>query len=89
MAAGLSRALGKGVKYVDVPLEAGREAMLGMGLPEWIADAYSELWKNFSEGGGDLVTGDVEEIIGRAPRSYETFAHDFAQVFGGAVRQVA
>ena len=85
VAAGLSKALGKEVKYVDVPLEAGRDAMLGMGFPEWVADGYIEYFKAYSEGYGDLVTADVEEIIGRAPRSYETFARDFAQVFGGAV----
>ena len=32
VAAGLSKALGKEVKYVDVPLEAGREGMISMGL---------------------------------------------------------
>ncbi len=42
IAAGLSKALGKEVKYVDVPLEAAREAMVGMGLPEWMADAMTE-----------------------------------------------
>ena len=63
--------------------------MLGMGFPEWVADGYSEYFKAYSEGYGDLVTGEVEEIIGRAPRSYETFAHGFAQVFGGAVPQAA
>ena len=89
VAAGLAKALGREVKYVDVPLQAGRDAMIGMGFPEWVADGYSEYFNAYSEGYGDLVTGDVEQIIGRAPRSYETFAHDFAQLFGGAVPQAA
>ena len=84
VAATLSRALGKEVKYVDLPLEASREAMLGMGLPEWTADAFNEIWKSFSEGAGDVTTHDAEEITGHHPRSYETFAREFAQAFSGA-----
>ena len=89
VAAKLSKVLGKEVRYVDVPLEAARDAMLGMGLSEWFADALGEYTTAFSDGYGDMVTGDVEEIIGRAPRSYETFVHDFAGVFRGAARQAA
>ncbi len=84
VAAGLSKALGKEVKYVDVPLEAAREAMIGMGLSEWHADAFNEYNKAFSEGLGDFTTGDVEELTGHPARSFETFARDFAQAFGGA-----
>ncbi len=81
IAAGLSKALGKEVKYVDVPLEAAREAMVGIGLPEWYADAYNEYNEAMSEGLGDFTTNDVEEITGHPARSYETFAREFAQAF--------
>jgi uncharacterized protein YbjT (DUF2867 family) len=84
IAAGLSKALGKEVKYVDVPLEAAREGMLGMGLSEWFADAMTEYNKVFSEGFGDFMTNDVKEITGHPARSYETFAHDFSQAFASA-----
>ena len=84
VAAGLSKALGREVKYVDVPPEAGREAMVGMGLPEWIADALTEYSRAFSEGLGDFTTNDVEEITGHPARSYETFARDFAEAFAPA-----
>jgi uncharacterized protein YbjT (DUF2867 family) len=89
VAAGLSKALGKQVDYVDVSLEAGRQGMIGLGLPEWVADAFGEYMTAFSEGYGDFTTNDVEEVTGHPARSYETFARDFAQVFGGAVRQAA
>lgn len=83
VARGLSKALGKEVKYVNVPLAAARETMIGMGLPGWGADAFCEYFHNFSEGGGDMVTDDVERLLGKPARSYETFARDFAQMFGG------
>ncbi len=84
VAAALSKALGKEVKYVDVPLEAAREAMLGMGMSEWLADANNEYFKALSEGLGDFTTNEVEEITGHPARSYETFARDFARAFAPA-----
>ena len=87
--AALSKALGKQVNYVDVPLKAAHEAMIGMGLSEWLADAFGEYFTAFSEGYGDFTTSDVETVTGNPARSYETFARDFAQVFGGAVLQTA
>ena len=83
VAAGLSKALGKEVTYVDVPVEAGTGAMVQMGFPQWVADAYGEIFVNFSQNGADRVTDNVERLTGHAPRSYEQFARDFAQVFGG------
>ena len=89
VAATLSRALGKVVRYTDVPLQVAREGMLGMGLSEWFADALNEYSTAFSEGYGDFTTNDVQHVTGHPARSYETFARDFAQVFGAAARQPA
>ncbi len=33
---------------------------------------------------GNFTTPDVEQVTGHPARSYETFARDFAQVFGDA-----
>ena len=84
VAAALSEALGKPVKYVDVPPRAAKEFLLGMGIPEWIVGANLEFFQKFSEGGGNKVTGDFEKLTGHAPRSYEVFAKDFASVFAGS-----
>jgi len=87
VAAALSMALGKQVNYVDVPLDAARQAMIGMGLPEWVADAFGEYMTAFSEGYGDFTTDDVQLVTGNPARPFEAFARDFAQVFGGVIRQ--
>ena len=79
----LSTSTGKKVTYVDVPPEAAREAIVGMGMPEWVADGYLELFEGFSEGFADMTTPHVAQLTGHPARSFETFARDFAQVFGG------
>ena len=89
VAASLSRAVGKEVSYVNVPAEAARQAMIGMGVPAWVADALGEYTTAFSEGYGDFTTNDVERLTGNRPRSYETFARDFAEVFAGPQAQAA
>jgi uncharacterized protein YbjT (DUF2867 family) len=46
VASGLSKALGKEVRYVNVPMPAAREAMIGVGMPEWVAEAYCKYIDN-------------------------------------------
>ena len=84
VAAGLSKALGKELQYTDVPVEAGRQSMIDMGLPEWLAEEFRELFVNFAQGGADFTTSDVEFVTGKRARSYEQFARDYAEAFGGA-----
>ncbi len=84
VAAALSQALGKQVNYVNVPLEAAREGMIGMGMSEWFADAMVGVFQTL-RCYGDFTTPDVENVTGHPARSYETFARDFAQVFGDAM----
>jgi uncharacterized protein YbjT (DUF2867 family) len=83
VAAAIAKAIGKDVKYVPVPHEAAREAMVGMGFPEWIVDGYIELNAGFEAGFADTTTDGVQKLAGHAPRSFEDFASDFAAVWGG------
>jgi uncharacterized protein YbjT (DUF2867 family) len=81
VAATFSKVLGKDVKYVKVPQEAGVESMIGMGFPEWIAKGYGELDEGFSENFASRVTDNVETLTGHPARSFEQYARDFAQIF--------
>ncbi len=56
--------------------------MLGMGIPEWVADGIIETTGALSKNLGDYTTDDFEGLTGHRANSYETFARDFAQVFG-------
>ncbi len=83
VASTFSKVLGKDVKYVSVPGEALLDSMIGMGFPEWIAKGYGELMEGFSEGFANSTTDNVATLTGHPARSFEQFARDHAQVFGG------
>ncbi len=78
-----SSVLGKDVKYVNVPDEAAIESMVGMGLPEWIAQGYAELSQGFSEDFAGTATENVAKLAGHPARSFEQFVRDYSQFFGG------
>jgi (4-alkanoyl-5-oxo-2,5-dihydrofuran-3-yl)methyl phosphate reductase len=77
----LSRATSKPVAYHDVPPAAARNAMLQRGMPEWLAGAMAEVMAHVAAGSGATTTDKVERILGRPPRSYKAFAHEFADRF--------
>jgi uncharacterized protein YbjT (DUF2867 family) len=67
----LGNHLGRAVTYVPVDDEAAKGAMLGYGLPAWLAGALVELYQDYRRSGTDgyasVVTGSVRTITGRAP----------------------
>jgi uncharacterized protein YbjT (DUF2867 family) len=77
----IGQAIGKEVQYVPVPHEAAKESMLGMGFPEWIVDGFVELSIGFENNFANTTTDGVEQLAGRAPRSFEQFAADFRGVW--------
>lgn len=81
VAATLTRVVGRPVTYVPVPHEAAREALIGMDVPEWIADGYTELSSGFERGFADQTTPAVMRLSGHEPRGFDAFARDFAEAF--------
>jgi uncharacterized protein YbjT (DUF2867 family) len=81
VAAALSAALGKPVRYVDVPPEAALDAMLKAGMPEWNARAVAELYGVFGCDVFATTTDVVERVTGRPPIPFEQFARDHAAAF--------
>ena len=83
MAEQLSRALGKPIKYVDVPLEAFREALLSFGLPPWQAEGVVEDYEQYRRREASLVTTTVRDVTGHDPIAFSRFARDYAAKFLG------
>lgn len=72
----LSTFLGRPVRYVAVPDEAARAAMLQMGFSPWLAGMTVEYGRAYAAGWGDFTTSHVSDVLGRAPRSLLDFARD-------------
>jgi NAD(P)H dehydrogenase (quinone) len=68
-AALISEITGKPVRFVTVPAEALRAGMGRAGLPENVINSWVSIQNDFAAGAFDIVTGDVERLAGRAPRS--------------------
>ena len=83
VAKSFSNVLGEEINYVAVPHETSKEAMIGMGFPEFIVDGYIELNKGFANGYADFSTNNVELLTGHPARSVENFVNDFRGYFGG------
>jgi uncharacterized protein YbjT (DUF2867 family) len=81
MAAHLSRALGRQVAFVDISPEAMRDTLLSVGFPVWQADGLLEEYALYRGGEAAAVTSGVRDAIGKAPRSFEAFARDYAAMF--------
>jgi uncharacterized protein YbjT (DUF2867 family) len=76
----LAAAIGKPVKYVDVPPDAARKAMVAQGIPAWFVEDLLKLMEVFAAGYAATVSPDVNNVTGQA-RTFDAFARDFAHAF--------
>ncbi|MES2263121.1 MAG: SDR family oxidoreductase [Pseudomonadota bacterium] len=65
LAAELSRQAGKPVVYRDLPPQEYRAMLLGLGLPEWVADLLSDSDAGAAQGGLQDDSGTLGKLIGR------------------------
>lgn len=83
VAARLSAATDRAIRYVDTPPDRAREVMVRGGLEPWLADAVVEFYRHAATGAFELLTGDVERLLGRPPRDFDRFAREHAAYFRG------
>jgi uncharacterized protein YbjT (DUF2867 family) len=83
VAAKLSAATGKTIRYVNVPPEDAREAQLAAGMPPYLADALFELFAERRNGKESRVWPDAATLLGRRPTSFDQFASRNAAMFRG------
>ncbi|WP_369263454.1 NAD(P)H-binding protein [Streptomyces sp. R35] len=80
-AATLAEVLGRPVATVDVPPDALRAQFLEAGISETYAESVLAGTAYVRRGGNAVVTEDVRQVLGRAPRTYAQWAHDHAEAF--------
>jgi uncharacterized protein YbjT (DUF2867 family) len=81
LAARISKVTGRTVAFVDIPESAQREAMLGLGMPEWQVTALLELQQYYKQGGGARTDGLLETLIERAPMTLDQYLTANAREF--------
>lgn len=79
----LAHALGKAVRFVNVPPEVMRQALLSIGVPEWQADGVVEDYEHYRRGEAAIVTSTVRQITGNDATTFFQFAKDYAERFSG------
>jgi hypothetical protein len=58
-----------------------RAALVELGFPAWQADGLLEEFAMYRRGEAGGVEPGVSEALGRAPRSFDAFARDYAPLF--------
>ena len=79
----ISQKTGTAARYVDIPVEAQRKAMLEQGMPEWQVTALLELQEYYTSGQGGSLDGVLEELLGRPPITMDQFLEESASEFRG------
>lgn len=78
----ISRVAGRPVKYVDVPEEAQRKAMLEQKMPDWLVSALLDLQRYYTvERKGGEVTDVLERLLQRAPITLDQFLQENRESF--------
>lgn len=77
----LSATMRREINYVDVPDQATRDALLGLGLDDWFVGALLGLYQDYRRSGTDgyaaRVTDTVERITGEPARSLDQLLDEF------------
>ena len=70
----LSGVIGTSVKYHAISEDVAIEAMSKRAVPPWISEFVMSLHRHVREGQMEKVSSTVQEIIGRQPIDFSTFA---------------
>lgn len=82
VAARIGEAIARPVRYVDIPEDAYRQALAGLGLPPAMIESQVTYYAAVRAGRVDIVTDDVQRLTGRPATSYADWAKEHAAAFG-------
>jgi uncharacterized protein YbjT (DUF2867 family) len=78
----ISHEMGHAARFVDIPEDAQRKAMLDAGMPQWQVAALLELQQYYTRlGKGGEVTDVLTSLLGRQPMTLVQFLHEFRDSF--------
>ncbi|RYZ61119.1 MAG: nucleoside-diphosphate sugar epimerase, partial [Proteobacteria bacterium] len=74
----LTEAAGRTITYQEITPEVMRQGLLGAGLPQDYAEMMLAILGFFKEGYSARTTNAVEQITGKKPIAFRTYAKDYA-----------
>jgi uncharacterized protein YbjT (DUF2867 family) len=74
-------ALGRPVRYREIPAEAWRERLLGFQLPRHLVDHVTAMAGLNREGRYDRLTDEVRQLTGEPPMRLREFVRENAAAF--------
>jgi len=77
----ITRASGRSVQYVDIPVAQQKQAMLDQHMPDWQVTALLDLQAYYTGGKGGDVDDVVSTVLKRAPTAMDQFLAEFADSF--------
>jgi len=77
----ISKHAGIAARYVDIPVEALRKAMLDQKMPEWQVTALLELQEYYTSGKGGTLDGVLEGLLGRPSITMDQFLEEYSSEF--------
>ena len=77
----LSAATGRGIRFVAVPDDAARQALVEAGIPGFVAGQIAAVFGALRQGAQERTTDAVRALTGREPRAFVQFARDHASLF--------
>lgn len=77
----IGAAIGRPLRFVDVPPAAAREGMLKSGMPALLADALLEYMALTRAGNAAILTTTVADVLGRPARTFDAWLHDHVAAF--------
>lgn len=81
MAQYISDAIGRQINFVDIPPDTMLDILLNANFPAWQAEGLIEDYAHYRRGEASRIAPGVQDATGKSPRSFETFARDYAQMF--------
>jgi uncharacterized protein YbjT (DUF2867 family) len=77
----IAKAIGKPLRFVEVPEEGARQGMAKSGMPAFMVEAILELIRGGTRAGAGVKTSTVLEVTGQEPRAFDEWAKDNAAAF--------
>jgi uncharacterized protein YbjT (DUF2867 family) len=89
IAAALSNAAGREIRYVELDKEQYTQGLLSMGMSEWAVRALLSLDDHVNDGKQEELTADLRRVARRDPIAFDRFVRDYAPAWKKAPLKAA